>query len=291
MKKVLILLAALGFVGGVSLPAQADPASDLKKFRSYFKEKYPNVPFDDYSNGLYSLPQFKELRESWEAINEFPPMEIGFAKGEKMWGTPFPNGKTFASCFRNGGKKIAQRYPYWSKKAQKVVTAEIDLMACAKRNGGKHKFLTANLTKDKKARVQLANLTAYFYSLSKGQRVQLAVDWSDPGARAAYEEGKKFWWARRGQLNFACANCHVLLSGKKYYGGQALSPALGHPLGWPAQRYKWGRLETVHWRYMTCNKQTRATPFKHGAKIYNRVQLYETYMSSGLPLTAPSMRQ
>jgi sulfur-oxidizing protein SoxA len=290
MKKLLtLLITAFGLAAVANLPtAQADPQSDLKQFRAYFKKKFPDVPFDEFANGLYALPQFKDYREQWEAINEFPPYEVGLAEGEKMWNTAFPNGKTFASCFKNGGKNIAQHYPYWDKEKKEFRTAEMDLMDCARRNGANYAFLTADLDNDTKARVQLANLTAYFYSLSKGQRV--SIDLSDPDAVKAYEEGKKFWWQRRGQLNFACAHCHMESAGKNLGGNQPLSAALGHPVGWPAFRVVWGRLETIHYRYATCNSQVRAKPFKHGSKIYNNLQVYETYLSSGLPLTAPSMR-
>ncbi len=290
MKKLLtLLITAFGLAAVVHLPmAQADPQTDLKQFRAYFKKKFPDVPFDEYANGLYALPQFKEYREQWESISEFPPYEVGLAEGEKMWNTPFPNGKTFAGCFKNGGKNIAQHYPYWDKEKKEFRTAEMDLMDCARRNGADYAFLTADLSNDQKARVQLANLTAYFYSLSKGQRV--SIDLSDPEAVKAYEEGKKSWWQRRGQLNFACAHCHMESAGKNLGGNQPLSAALGHPVGWPAFRVVWGRLETIHFRYMTCNEQVRAKPFKHGSKIYNHLQVYETFLSSGLPLTAPSMR-
>ena len=64
--------------------------------------------------------------------------------------------KTFASCFKNGGKNIAQNYPYWDDKTQKVRTAEMDLMDCAKNNGAEPSFLKADLSKDLKARVELA---------------------------------------------------------------------------------------------------------------------------------------
>jgi sulfur-oxidizing protein SoxA len=285
-----MLLAALGLVAGATVTAQADPKKDLAQFQAFFKKKFQTVPFDDYANGLYALPGLEEYREQWVAYNEFPPYELGLANGKKMWETPLPNGKTFASCFKNGGKNIAQGYPYWDKGSKKVRTAEMDLMDCARKNGGKQGFLTADLSKDLKARVELAELTAHFYSLSKGQRMKPDVDFSDPAAVKAYEEGKKFWWQKRGQLHFACANCHMDLAGKNFGGNQPLSAALGHTTAWPAQRLEWGRIETIHQRYATCNSQVRAKPMPHGSEIYNNLQLYETYMSSGLPLTAPAMR-
>ena len=66
--------------------------------------------------------------------------------------------------------------------------------------------------------------------------------------------------------------------------------ALGHTTAWPAQRLEWARLETIHFRYKTCNTQIRAKDLNHGSEVYNNLQFYETYMSSGLPLTAPAMR-
>ena len=293
MKRMFILMTALFIVTGLPSVSVADPASDLKQFRDFFKKKFPTVKFDDYANGLYALPGNEEYHEQWVAFNEFPPYELGLAEGKKMWGKPFKNGKTFASCFKNDGKNIAQGYPYWDEATQKVRTAEMDLLKCMKDNGaevtekGEVKEFS-DLDKNQNARVNLAQLTAYFYSLSQGQRVK--IDLSSPGAVKAYEDGKKFWWARRGQLNFACANCHMDLAGKNMGGNQPLSAALGHPVGWPAQRLEWGRLETIHWRYKTCNTQVRAKDLKHGSETYNNLQLYETYMSSGLPLTAPAMR-
>ncbi len=285
MKKIFLFMTVLGVFAATSPAVIADPATDLKNFQAFFKKKFPTVPFDEYSNGLYALPGFEVYKEQWTMYNEFPPFELGLAIGKKIWETPFKNGKTFAGCFKNGGKNIAQGYPYWDEAAQKVRTAEMDLNDCLKKNG-EPEF--TDLDKNEAVRVRLAELTAYFYSLSQGQRVKLDV--SSPGAVKAYEEGKKFWWQRRGQLHFACANCHMELAGKNFGGNQPLSAALGHTTAWPAQRLEWGRLETIHQRYKTCNSQVRAKPFKHGSEVYNNLQFYETYMSSGLPLTAPAMR-
>jgi sulfur-oxidizing protein SoxA len=286
MRKAALLWLALGT--GLAGTAHADPASDLKKFREFFAQKFPTVKFQDYADGFYVLPGMEVYREQWNTFNEFPPYELGVANGKRIWDTKFPNGKTFADCFPNKGVKIAQSYPKWDESRQEVRTAEMDLLDCAKANGADYPFVKADLSKDQKARVEFAEFTAHFYSLSRGEKV--TIDLSKPGAVAAYEDGKKFWWTRRGQLNFACAHCHMELAGKNMGGNQPLSAALGHPVGWPAQRLEWGRLETIHFRYMTCNSQVRAKPLKHGAKEYNHLQLYETYLSSGLTLTAPAMR-
>jgi len=289
MKRILTLLAAASITGLGALPAQADPQSDLKTFQGYFKKAYPTVKFDDFANGLYALPQFKEYRDMWAAYNEFPPYELGLEKGTKLWKKKFANGGSFDQCLKSGAIKPAYSYPRWDKASKSVRVAEQDIMDCAKKAGEKIAFLEADLNKDTKARVQLAEVTAHFYAMYKGKRVKPDVDFKDPNALAAYERGKKFWWARRGQLNFACSHCHLDIAGKDL-ANQPLSGGLGHPVGWPAQRLAWGRLETIMQRYATCNSQVRAKPYKHYSDEYTTLQLYETYMSSNLPLTAPSMR-
>jgi len=292
MKRILTLVTA-GVVGICGLPAHADPQADLKEFQGYFTKTNPTVKFDDYANGLYALPQFKEYRNQWNAYNEFPPYELGVENGKKMWDTKFANGGSFAQCLKEGAIKPAYSYPRWDKASKSVRSAEMDIMDCAKKNGVDATalpFLGADLGKEEKKRVQLADITAYFYSMYRGKRVKPDVDFKDPDVLAAYERGKKFWWSRRGQLHFACANCHIDMAGKDLGGNQPLSAALGHPVGWPAYRVEWQRLDTLMQRYATCNSQVRAKPYKHYGDEYLTLQLYETFMSSGLPLTAPAMR-
>jgi sulfur-oxidizing protein SoxA len=293
MKKILTMLAALGVAGSFAFPVHADPQSDLKEFQGYFKKKFPEVKFDEYANGFYALPQFKAYRESWVAANEFPAYELGLDRGKALWNKKFANGESFAGCVKKGAIKPAYTYPRWDKASKSIRTAELDIMDCAKANNAdpkELKFLAADLGKDEQPRVQLAEVTAHFYSLYKGKRVKPDVDFTDKDAVAAYETGKQYWWSRRGQLNFACSHCHVDMAGKDLGGNQPLSAALGHTTAWPAQRYDWFRIDTIMQRYATCNTMVRAKPDKHYSNAYLNLQLYETYMSSGLPLTAPAMR-
>ena len=278
MKKILTMLAALGIAGTFALPVHADPQSDLKEFQGYFKNKYPQIKFDEYANGFYAFPQFKSYRESWVAANEFPAYELGLERGKALWDKKFANGESFANCVKKGAIKPAYTYPRWDKASKSIRTAELDIMDCARANKADPKvltFLTADLGKDGKARVKLAELTAHFYSMYKGKRVKPDVDFSDKGALAAYEGGKKYWWTRRGQLNFACSHCHVEMAGKDLGGNQPLSAGLGHTTAWPAQRYDWFRIDTIMMRYATCNKQVRAKPDKHYSNAYLGLQLSE----------------
>lgn len=274
MRKLIVLLTAISVLGGLSIAAHATPEKDLKAFRAFYKKKFPKVKFDAYADGLYVLPGAEDRRAEWEAIMEFPPFEIALDKGKKFW-----KKNKLASCFKNGGKGIAQNYPYWDKKKGEVRTLELDINDCLKKKGKKP---IKNLKKGK-----MAQVTAYMKSMSNGKRIK--IDLSNPGARKAYEEGKKFFWARRGQLNFSCSQCHVDNAGK-FVGGNLLSAALGHGVGFPAYRSKWGGLGTIHRRYGGCNKQVRAKPLKAQSKAYRSLELYEAYMNTGLPVRAPSQR-
>jgi len=283
MKKVIILLTALGVLASAPFMAQAGPKEDLKTFRAYFKKKFPNIKRADYANGIYAMDA--NLRAEWEQIMEFPPYELRLAEGEKVFNTPFKNGKTFASCFKNGGKGIAQNYPYWNKKQGKVKTLEAEILACAKKNGVNVK---SKKWKTKKGS-SLIGVSAHIHNMARGKKTNVVVPRGDKGALAAYNKGKQFYFARRGQLNFSCAHCHFEGAGKKVR-GNLLSMAVGQSTHWPAYRSKWGRMGTMHRRFTGCNKQVRAKPMKAQGPEYTALQYFHTHMSNGIALNAPGTR-
>ena len=54
-----------------------------------------------------------------------------------MFNTKFKNGKSYASCFKNGGKGIRQNYPMFDSKSGTIKTLEGEINACRKANGEK----------------------------------------------------------------------------------------------------------------------------------------------------------
>jgi sulfur-oxidizing protein SoxA len=284
MKKLLLALAGLGIAMGAPLTASATPEDDLKEFQGYFKKKFPTVPLEAYNDGVNALPQYAERRANWELLMEFPPYEQEIEKGEELWNTPFKNGKTYASCFKNGGKGLAVAYPFYDATSGDIRTIEEDINKCRVMNGEEP---IKNLKHG-----DMARLVIVFKRLSQG--MPMAVKLDSPEAKAAYEDGKHFYWARRGQLNMSCATCHVQNAGNKIR-GDVLSPALGHGTGFPVYRTKWAQagkpLGTIHRRYGGCNKQVRAKPLKPQSDSYTNLELYQAYMNTGVPIKAPSQRQ
>lgn len=277
MRIAISLTVGAALLAGAQL-AQATPEQDKAAFQAYFAKRFPSVPFNDYVNGVYSLD--KGSREQWEEIEEFPPYELDLSEGETLFNTPFKNGKSYADCFENGGIGIRQNYPYFDTKAGKVKTLEMEINECRKANGEKpYKW----------KRGKIASVSAYMASTSRGKTINIVIP-DDPRALAAYEDGKRHYYAKRGQLNFSCANCHVNGAGQKVR-ADMLSPGLGHPSHFPVYRSKWGNLGTLHRRYAGCNKQVRAKPFKAQSTEYANLEYFHTFMSNGLTINGPGARK
>jgi sulfur-oxidizing protein SoxA len=297
MRKLIIAIAALSVLGGASAPAVAktDPASDLNHFRQYFYKKFPGVKLQEFSDGIYAIDQVR--RYEWEAMEEFPPYEAGVDKGKALFAK-----YNLGSCFKNGGKGIKQHYPYFDSKSGSVRTLEGDLMACLKR-----KNVDLKAEKLRFGKGNFAAISAYMAYTSRGQKQNVVIP-NDKRALAIYEEGKHHFYAKRGQLNMACADCHVYNSGMMAR-GNLLSPALGHTSHFPVWRRKWakksgsdvGGFGTIQRRYSGCNKQVRALPldkyktgnYKTGTQHpeYVALEYFHTYMSNGIRLNGPSVRQ
>jgi len=281
MKKIATALSALPIlVISLATPfaAQATPDDDLKAFRSYFTEKFPSVQLNDFGNGVYAIDEAS--REQWEAFEEFPSYEIAIDNGEELFNTKFANGKGYADCFPNYKKGIKQNYPYFDDASEKVITLEAAINTCRTDNGEK---------KLKWKKGAMTEIGAYLGYLSRGNEINVKVPNNDK-AIAMYNRGKKHFFAKRGQLNMACADCHYYYSGSKIR-ADILSPALGHTSGFPVYRNKWAGMGTLHRRYGGCNKQVRAKPFKAQSDEYTALEYFETYMGNGIEVNAPSQRK
>lgn len=271
---VVALSICLALVAG---PAQAGPEEDLEAYQEFYFKTFPGVTMEEFGNGAYALDENR--KESWLQFEEMPPWEDTIENGDKLFHTPFANGKSYADCFPDYEKGIKQNYPYFDAKMGEVVTMEWAINLCRENNGEKP-------LKYKKG--PIVALSAYLAYLSRGQKTNVVIS-DDPRALQAYEEGKRFYYTKRGQLNFSCANCHIHSPGRLLR-ANLLSPGLGQTSHWPAYRKKWGAVGTIHRRYSGCNKQVRAKDFKAQGREYRNLEYFHTYMSNGVPLNGPSSR-
>ena len=105
MKNSFLTLTAAALACALSAPQlAASPEADQKTFHAYFTERFPNVPVEEFKNGVYAIDPVG--RENWEAIEEFPPYETAIDNGQEMWDKPFANGKTYKDCFPDGRSRF-----------------------------------------------------------------------------------------------------------------------------------------------------------------------------------------
>ena len=95
------LCASLGLATllAITCVANATPQQDLKEFQSFYMDRFPDTPFDDFVNGVYSIDPAS--REQWEDIEEFAPYELNISVGEIAWLTPFQGffQRSYTFCF------------------------------------------------------------------------------------------------------------------------------------------------------------------------------------------------
>ncbi len=276
--KLLLLIVVSITICGLAITVQATPEQDKQVFDNFYKTRFPGVPMEEFANGAYAYDEAG--RESWEAIEEFPPYEISIDDGKVMWDTPFANGKTYKDCFSDG-PAIAHKYPHWDKKQNMVVTLPLAINQCREANSEKPlKYKKGDINK----------ILSYIAFESRGNKTNVVIPEDSPAALQAYEDGKKFFYTRRGQFNFSCATCHVQNAGNKIR-SEMLSPALGQTTHFPVYRSKWGTVGTLHRRFSGCNQQVRAKPFKAQGEQYRNLEYFLTYMSNGLELNGPGARK
>jgi len=250
---------------------------DIRRFRSFFSNKFPNSDLGEFKDGVYAIDP--ATREQWLEIEEFPPYELAIDEGIEFFETPFTNGKSYADCFENKGESVRQNYPYFDIKSSQVITLELAINQCRESNGEKPLEYGQG---------ELVAISSYMANSSRG----LVFDIKVPNEMAykAYMNGKQFFYSKRGQLNFSCADCHLKIAGSSLRADR-LSPAIGHPTGMPVYRSAWGELGSIGHRYRECNKNIRAKPLAYQSEAYRNLEYYQTLMSNGLVVNGPSSRK
>lgn len=257
--------------------ATVDPEADRIALQDFMKNRFPDTPISEYVNGIYAVDAGS--REQWEAIEEFPPYDLDLEAGEELFNTPFANGKSLADCFENGGIGIRQNYPMWDAARETVVTLEMAINECRTDNGEKAYGWKKG---------PIAQVSAYMAYTSRGEIFDIPVP--DEGAKAAYLDGKKFYYTKRGQLNLSCADCH-LTGTNRLVRADLPSPALGQATHFPVVRSKWGDIGTIHRRYEGCHRDSRSEYLKVQSETYRNLEYFQTVMSNGLVVNGPGSRK
>ena len=267
--------AAAAFAAALAMSgASAYGAADQVKAQilARLQQAAPGVAPADYALGSAAFDA--ELRS---ALQERAGASAAVIEaGKKLWARKFRNGRALAACFPNGGRRIAATYPQYDSRLKRVVTLDMAVNQCLKANGEPLFEMADPET--------MGAAIAYLRSLSDGQKVAVRVS---AAAEERFEEGRRLYFTRMGQRNFACASCHVQSVGRRYT-EQVLSPAIGQATHWPVIRG--GRAITLQARIRECLEIMGAAPFAAGSEELNNVEYFLSYLSNGLPLRANVVR-
>ena len=257
------LVAALQACG-----AAAAPEDVRNQLAARLKRELPDTPPADYVLGSGAFDA--ELRARNDSVPESAARIVD--SGKRIWERKFKNGRSLAACFPNGGRRVAGAYPQYDARLKRVVTLEMAINQCLKNHN--------EPLLDHDSAATMGAVTAHLRSLSNGQRMAVRVP---AGAQERFDQGRRLYFTRMGQRNYACASCHVQGAGKRF-GDTPLSPAIGQASHWPVIRGE--APVTLHMRMRECLELMGAAPFPAGSEELNQIEYFLSYLSNGLPLKA-----
>ena len=207
------------------------------------------------------------------------PGMIFVDKGEDSWNAvEGTEGKSCASCHGGSEDMVGVRpvYPKFNEAAGEVRTLEMQVNDCRETQMGADKW--------KYTGGSMANMTALLASVSRGMPVNVAIDGP---VQSTWDEGKELYYARTGQLELSCANCH-----EENFGNMIRADHLsqGQINGFPTYRLKNTKLNSVHARFKGCVRDTRAETYKPGSSEFVALELYVASRGNGLSVEGPSVR-
>jgi sulfur-oxidizing protein SoxA len=267
-----ILVASVAALAA-AIPAQA--FANAEQVRSEIvariRERHPDLAPADLALGsaAFDAQRRAELEGNTPVLETADIVEAG----KRLWAAKFRNGRSLAGCFPNGGRRIAGAYPQYDQRLKRVVTLETAINQCLKTH--------AQPLLDPADPTMMGAVLAYLRSLSDGQRMAVRV--ASEAAEERFEQGRRLYFTRMGQQNFACASCHLQNSGRRY-ADTPLSAVVGQAAHWPVIRE--ARAITLQMQIRECMERMGAAPFPAGSDELAHLEYFLSYLSNGVALKA-----
>lgn len=229
------------------------------------------------SGYLYLGAQTRALQDD-DFLN---PGMFAVDRGEELWNAVDPqSGLSCASCHEDAAitmRGVAARYPQYDAGRGSIVNLELRIneMRSEHMKAAPYPYESE----------ELLALTAYVAFQSRGQPLNIDVSGD---AQPFFEEGREFYFRRRGQLDLACTQCHDDLAGQMLRGDRI---SQGQVNGFPFYRLMWRSMGSRHRMFRWCNTSVRAEPYALGSEEYLNLELYVAWRGRGLPIEAPAIRQ
>jgi len=231
---------------------------------------------DIYSGYTAMTSQTRDMQDDDFANPAFVLVDTG----EEMWNKPSGSmGKSCASCHGSAAKSMkgmANNFPRYDAKTKKMIALQAYL--------NRHMVNDMGAKKIKWESQKMLAMATYVKLQSRGMPIKRNLNDQN---RPFFAEGKKFYDQRRGLLDMSCKQCH-----NDHAGSMARSNVLsmGMSNGFPTYRMKWQGSGSLHRRFIGCNKNIRAQPYKRGSEEYTNLEFYMLQRAAGLKWETPSVR-
>ena len=197
----------------------------------------------------------------------------------ETWGTADGSaGKACADCHGDPSKMAGVRavMPKFNEEKGEMYTLAMYINNCRTERMGAEAW--------KYTGGSMANMEALISVQSRGMPVNVQTDGP---AQPYWEKGKEMYYARTGQLELSCANCH-----EDNYDNMIRADHLsqGQINGFPVYRLKNAKLNTIHARFKGCVRDTRAETYKPGSAEFIALEVYVASRGNGLSVEGPSVR-
>ena len=197
--------------------------------------------------------------------------------GQGMFSSTDRGAPSCQSCHEDDLEGVAAQFPKIDARSGELFNLELQINACRQRY---QKQLAFDFESE-----DLLSLTAFVANQSKSVPIDVSIEGD---AKEYYQVGEREFFLRRGQLNFSCAQCHNQNWGKKLRGDTI---SQGHGTGFPAYRFEWQTMGSLHRRLQDCNFGIRAEPKPLGDPLYLALELYLAHRAEGLTLESPAIRR
>lgn len=182
-----------------------------------------------------------------------------------------------ADCHQGRLAGAYTRYPQYDAGAQALVSLDDRINLCRSTRQQREPLAMES--------EELLALSMYLASQSKGMPYRVSIEGN---ARPYFEQGRAYFFQRRGQLNLACDQCHDQNWGRKLRGDTI---SQGHPTAFPGYRMEWQSAGSLHRRLRDCDVGVRAEPHALGSPEYTALELYLAWRAGDLPIEVPGVRR
>lgn len=236
------------------------------------------IPLDQLKSGsAFTPPEIRALQQD-DFAN---PAMLWAERGAKLWSEKGGSAaRSCADCHGNAKatmKGVAARYPAIDAKNGKLLDLEGRILQCRTVHQGAAPF------KDQSE--ELLGLTMYVAEQSRDMPINVGIDGA---ARSHFEAGRNFFYARRGQVNLSCANCHEANWGRRL-SSETISQ--GHPNAYPIYRMEWQTVGSLERRMRACLSGVRAEMRPYGSPEILDLELFLAWRAQGLPIETPGVRR